>query len=77
MRYSMLYAGWHIIYRKGTIEGIIADKISGENGFGYDPIFYVPEFGCTTAELPPEKKNEISHRGRALAGAMEKLDRML
>ena len=62
---------------RGTIEGIIADKISGENGFGYDPIFYVPEFGCTTAELPPEKKNEISHRGRALAGAMEKLDRML
>lgn len=62
---------------RGTIEGIIADKISGGNGFGYDPIFYVPEFGCTTAELPPEKKNEISHRGRALAGAMEKLDRML
>lgn len=49
-----------------TIEGRIADKISGENGFGYDPIFYVPEFGCTTAELTLEQKNKISHRGKAL-----------
>ena len=46
----------------------------GENGFGFDPIFYVPEYGCTTAELTPEKKNEISHRGRALKGMMKKLD---
>ena len=49
-----------------TIEGRIADQISGENGFGYDPIFYVPEFGCTTAELTLEQKNKISHRGKAL-----------
>ncbi len=51
---------------RGTIEGRIGYEEAGENGFGYDPIFYVPEYGCTTAELDPEKKNEISHRGKAL-----------
>lgn len=51
---------------RGTIEGRIGYKIAGENGFGYDPIFYVPEYGCTTAEMDPEKKNELSHRGNAL-----------
>lgn len=49
-----------------TIEGEIAHKSAGENGFGYDPIFYVPEFGKTTAELSPDEKNKISHRGKAL-----------
>ncbi|NDO46663.1 XTP/dITP diphosphatase [Clostridium sp. MD294] len=49
-----------------TIEGSIAHKIQGENGFGYDPIFFVPELGKTTAQLPPEQKNAISHRGKAL-----------
>ena len=49
-----------------TIEGQIAKESSGSNGFGYDPIFYVPEFGCTTAELTMEQKNKISHRGKAL-----------
>ncbi len=52
--------------RRGTIEGIIAHESAGENGFGYDPIFYVPEFGKTTAELSPEEKNKVSHRGNAL-----------
>lgn len=51
---------------RGTIEGVIGHEIAGENGFGYDPIFYLPEYGCTTAELAPEKKNELSHRGRAI-----------
>lgn len=51
---------------RGTIEGIIGHEIAGENGFGYDPIFYLPEYQCTTAELEPEKKNELSHRGKAL-----------
>lgn len=51
---------------RGTIEGIIGNEIAGENGFGYDPIFYVPEYGCTTAEMAIHKKNEISHRGNAL-----------
>ena len=51
---------------RGTIEGQIGYEEKGENGFGYDPIFYVPEYGCTTAQLSPEQKNEVSHRGKAL-----------
>jgi XTP/dITP diphosphohydrolase len=51
---------------RGTIEGIIGYESAGENGFGYDPIFFVPEYKCTTAEMTPEQKNEISHRGKAL-----------
>ena len=50
----------------GVIEGKIAHEPKGENGFGYDPIFFLPERGCTTGELPPEEKNEISHRGIAI-----------
>lgn len=57
---------------RGTMEGIIGHKIIGDNGFGYDPIFYLPEFQCTSAQLPPEKKNELSHRGKALR-AMRKV----
>jgi XTP/dITP diphosphohydrolase len=55
-----------VVTRRGTIEGLIAHEPAGENGFGYDPIFYVPEFGKTTAELSPEEKNKVSHRGKAL-----------
>ncbi|MCI8992617.1 MAG: XTP/dITP diphosphatase [Eubacterium sp.] len=51
---------------RGTIEGMIGYEPKGENGFGYDPIFYVPEYGCSTAEMTREQKNEISHRGKAL-----------
>lgn len=51
---------------RGTMEGIIGHEIAGENGFGYDPIFYLPEYGCTSATLEPEKKNELSHRGEGL-----------
>lgn len=51
---------------EGVIEGRIGYEEKGQNGFGYDPIFYLPEYGCTTAELSEEQKNEISHRGRAL-----------
>ena len=51
---------------RGTIEGIVGYASAGENGFGYDPIFFVPEYKCTTAEMTPEQKNEISHRGKAL-----------
>lgn len=50
----------------GTIEGRIGYEEHGTNGFGYDPIFYVPEYRCTTAELTMEQKNEASHRGKAL-----------
>ena len=51
---------------RGTIEGIIGHEIIGENGFGYDPIFYLPQYGLTTAQIPPELKNDLSHRGNAL-----------
>lgn len=51
---------------RGTIEGRIAHEILGENGFGYDPIFYYPELDCTTSEMTTEQKNELSHRGNAL-----------
>ena len=54
-----------------TIEGRIAEEAAGDNGFGYDPIFYVPEYGCTTAEMKPEQKNELSHRGKALRAMRE------
>lgn len=58
---------------QATIEGYIGYEEKGENGFGYDPIFCVPEFGCTTAELTMEQKNKISHRGKALTAMKEKL----
>lgn len=58
-----------------TIEGRIAREISGDNGFGYDPIFYVPEYECTTAEMTPEQKNELSHRGKALRSMKKILEK--
>ena len=59
---------------EGTLEGLIADTPRGQYGFGYDPIFFIPELGKTSAELTPEHKNRISHRGRAaqLAAALLK-----
>lgn len=51
---------------RATMEGRVAYKSAGKNGFGYDPIFFLPERGCTSAELSPEEKNAISHRGKAL-----------
>ncbi len=58
---------------QGIWEGRITTAPSGEGGFGYDPIFFVPERGCTSAELPPEEKNRLSHRGRALRCLVEAL----
>ena len=61
------------IQARGEVHGELTREPRGENGFGYDPIFYYPPTGCTTAELPSEQKNEISHRGRALQMFYEKL----
>ena len=65
--------GHEPIVVRGTIEGYIGDKPAGENGFGYDPIFYVPDLNCSTAELSPEEKNARSHRGNALRAMREEL----
>jgi XTP/dITP diphosphohydrolase len=61
--------------KRGTMEGLIAEEIKGDNGFGYDPIVYLPEYGKTSGELAPEEKNKISHRGKALALIKEELDK--
>lgn len=55
---------------EGVFEGMIAHQPAGENGFGYDPIFFVPEMGMTSAQLAPEVKNQISHRGKAARAAV-------
>ena len=62
---------------EGTCEGRITDRPAGANGFGYDPYFLVPEYGCTMAELGPEEKNRISHRGRALEAMKKRLEKLL
>lgn len=69
---ACVFPDGEVITTRGTIEGSIGYEEKGTNGFGYDPIFYVKEFGCTTAELSLEQKNIISHRGRALE-AMKQL----
>ena len=58
---------------RGTIEGYIGWEPEGENGFGYDPIFYVDAYGCSTAAMSREEKNAISHRGNALRKMKEEL----
>ena len=62
-----------VVTTRGTIEGLIGFEEKGTNGFGYDPLLYVPEYGMTTGEMQPEMKNRISHRGKALQLMKEKL----
>ncbi len=62
-----------IVTTRGVIEGRIGYEEKGDNGFGYDPIFYVPEYGVTTAQLTEDEKNRISHRGRALSAMKTEL----
>ena len=67
----MLLPLW--VNAQNVVKGTIVDAPRGNNGFGYDPIFYVPEFGKTTAELTEEEKNKVSHRGKALELMKEEL----
>jgi len=62
---------------EGICEGLIALEPAGQGGFGYDPIFYLPEYGCTVAQLPQTEKNRISHRARAIKAAMPTLHHLL
>lgn len=61
---------------RGTVEGLMITEPRGVNGFGYDPLFYLPELGVTSAQLPAEKKNALSHRGNALRAMMAELRRL-
>ncbi len=70
---AAVFASGEIMVTRGTIEGYIGFKPAGVNGFGYDPIFYVDEYHCSTAELPSELKNKLSHRGKALRAMREHL----
>lgn len=64
---AAVFADGGTVTTRGTIEGRIGYELKGDNGFGYDPIFFLPEYGRTAAELTDEEKNRISHRSRALA----------
>ncbi|MDO4633809.1 MAG: RdgB/HAM1 family non-canonical purine NTP pyrophosphatase [Eubacteriales bacterium] len=66
-----------VLSAEDTMEGRIAYEPAGGNGFGYDPIFWLPEYGCTSAEISPELKNELSHRGKALRAMKAKLKKEL
>jgi len=74
---AIAYPDGRVDVAEGTCEGVIAFSPRGENGFGYDPVFYLPERECTMAQLPPEFKNTFSHRARALQAARPLLDALL
>lgn len=74
---AAVFADGRKMVTRGTIEGRIGYEEKGEGGFGYDPIFYVPEFGKTTAELTEDEKNAVSHRGRALRAMKEELKKIM
>lgn len=65
------------VVKRGTIEGYIGEKPAGKNGFGYDPIFYVDEYNCSTAELSMEQKNAMSHRGNALRAVRSEMEKRI
>lgn len=70
---ALVSPGRHMITAEGTCEGIIIDEPRGQGGFGYDPLFYVPEMGKTLAEMTMTEKNSISHRGQAIRNLAVKL----
>ncbi len=74
---AAVFPGNEEVIGYGTMEGRIADHIAGENGFGYDPIFWLDDYGCTSAEISPEQKNELSHRGKALREVKKQLKALM
>lgn len=66
-----------VIETEGIMEGMIGYEIAGKNGFGYDPIFYLPEFEASSAQITPEQKNAVSHRGKALRMMQEELKKRI
>ena len=73
---ALAFPDGKVLTTTATMEGRIAYEIKGENGFGYDPIFFLPEFGMSSAEISPEQKNEISHRGKALRQMKEEIAKL-
>jgi XTP/dITP diphosphohydrolase len=73
---ALAFPDGKVLTTTATMEGRIAYEIKGENGFGYDPIFYLPQFGMSSAEISPEQKNEISHRGKALRQMKEEIAKL-
>lgn len=73
---ALVWPNGKVITAQGKCEGIIRDFEEGENGFGYDPLFYLPEKKCTMAQLTLEEKNKISHRGKAIKNLIEKLKKL-
>lgn len=74
---AAIMPGGEVICTEGIMEGLIGYEMKGTNGFGYDPIFYLPEYGMTSSEISPEKKNEISHRGKALRKMQDELKKRI
>ena len=74
---AAIMPGGEVICTEGIMEGLIGYEMKGTNGFGYDPIFYLPEYGMTSSEISPEKKNEISHRGEALRKMQDELKKRI
>lgn len=74
---AAIMPGGEVICTEGIMEGLIGYEMKGTNGFGYDLIFYLPEYGMTSSEISPEKKNEISHRGKALRKMQDELKKRI
>ncbi len=73
---AAVFPDGRVLTTRGTMEGEIGYEERGENGFGYDPIFYLPEYGCCSGELPLKIKNQLSHRGKALRLMKEELRKL-
>jgi XTP/dITP diphosphohydrolase len=74
---ALAKTGEPVRFVEGVCEGRIGHEPRGTHGFGYDPIFWLPELGCAMAELPPDEKHKISHRGKALALLGDEIERLI